>query len=140
MPGVCRRSRSRPGADVFEPAREASRGWHWPLRPSLHTTTSMPARALETTRPRVLWVPQHMPITQRTPMTDDITSLQEQLAAHRRTLAVYLRQLANLGVEHAPPSVHNGIVEARREIARLKAALRDAGVAVVDGVRQRFGI
>jgi Tfp pilus assembly protein PilF len=74
--------------------------------------------------------------TQRTPMTDadNTTSLQEQLAAHRRTLAVLLRQLANLGADHAPPGVHNGIAEAHREIARLKAALRAVGVAVEDQV------
>jgi hypothetical protein len=70
--------------------------------------------ALETTRPRVLCYAQHPPTTQYTPMTnaDDTTSLQEQLAAHRRTLAVYLRQLASLGADHAPPGVHNGIAEA----------------------------
>jgi hypothetical protein len=63
---------------------------------------------------------------------DDIKSLQEQLAAHRATLAVLLRQRADLGADHAPPGVHNGITQARAEIARLKAALRDAGVAVED--------
>jgi ribosomal protein L29 len=56
------------------------------------------------------------------------TSLQEQLAAHRRTLAVLRRQLANLGADHSPPGVVGGIAEARREIARLKAALRAAGL------------
>src|SRR5262245_24289628 len=82
----------------------------------------------------VLCYPQHPPPTQRTPMTDadDITSLQELLAAQRRTLAVYRHQLANLGADHAPPGVHNGIVDARAEIARLKAALRDLGAAVED--------
>ena len=63
---------------------------------------------------------------------DDITSLQAQLAAHRRTLVLLLRQLANLGADHAPPGVHNGIAQARAAIARLKAALRAAGVAVED--------
>jgi tetratricopeptide (TPR) repeat protein len=66
--------------------------------------------------------------------TDNTTSLKDQLAAHRRTLAVYLRQLANLGADHAPPGVHNGIDKARAEIARLKAALRAAGVAVEDEI------
>jgi hypothetical protein len=65
---------------------------------------------------------------------DHITSLQDLLAAQRRTLAVLLRQLANLGADHAPPGVHNGIAEARSEIARLKIALRDAGVEVEDQV------
>jgi formylglycine-generating enzyme required for sulfatase activity len=75
-------------------------------------------------------------MTQRTPMTDadNTTYLQELLAAHRRTLAVLLRQLANLGADYAPPGVHNGIAEARAEIARLKTALRAAGVAVEDQV------
>jgi tetratricopeptide (TPR) repeat protein len=65
---------------------------------------------------------------------DDINNLQQQLAAHRHTLAVYLRQLASLGADHAPPRVHNGITEARAEIARLKVALRDVGVVVQDQV------
>jgi tetratricopeptide (TPR) repeat protein len=63
---------------------------------------------------------------------DDTTNLQEQLAAHRATLAVYLRQLANLGADYSPPGVHNGIAEARAAIARLKAALRVAGVVIDD--------
>ena len=58
---------------------------------------------------------------------DDTASLQEQLAAHRRTLAILLRQLANLGADHAPPGVHNGIAEARAAIARLKADLCTRG-------------
>jgi hypothetical protein len=62
----------------------------------------------------------------------DMTSLQEQLAAHRRTLAVYLRQLANLGANNAPLGIHNGIAEARAQIVHLKAQLRAAGVAVDD--------
>lgn len=66
-------------------------------------------------------------------MTDNpTTSLLQQLAAHRATLAILLRQLASLGADYAPPGVHNGIVEARAQIARLKAALRDAGAAVED--------
>jgi hypothetical protein len=67
-------------------------------------------------------------------MTDaeEITSLQEQLAAHRATLAVLLRQLASLGSDYAPPGVHHGIAEARAAIERLKAALRAAGLAVDD--------
>jgi hypothetical protein len=46
--------------------------------------------------------------------TDDTQSLSDQRAAHRMTLAVYLRQRASLGAAHA------------------RAALHDAGVAVVD--------
>ena len=65
---------------------------------------------------------------------DDTTSLQDLLAAHRRTLAVLLRQVAIHGTANAPPAQISSIAEARREIARLKAALRDAGVAVEDQV------
>ncbi|MBK9942479.1 MAG: hypothetical protein IPP13_12780 [Kouleothrix sp.] len=54
------------------------------------------------------------------------------LAAHRRTLAVYLRQLATLGSAYAPPSVPNGMREARAGIRQAKAALRGWGVAVED--------
>ena len=63
---------------------------------------------------------------------DDTTNLKDQIAAHRRTLAILLRQLANLGADYAPPGVHNGIAEARAAIARLKAVLRAQGVAVDD--------
>jgi hypothetical protein len=63
---------------------------------------------------------------------DKTTSLQEQLAAHRATLTVYLRQLASLGADHAPPGLHNGINDARAGIAHCKTALRAAGVVVDD--------
>jgi hypothetical protein len=63
---------------------------------------------------------------------DDITSLQKQLAAHRATLVVLLRQVATHTEAYAPPAQISGIAEARREIARLKAALRAAGVVVED--------
>src|SRR5690242_10493346 len=63
---------------------------------------------------------------------EEVDQLQQQLAMHRRTLAVYLRQLANLGADYAPPGVHNGIADARAEIARLKVDLRNKGVAVDD--------
>jgi len=53
------------------------------------------------------------------------------LAAHRRTLAVYLRQQAELGML-APPGVVNGIAETRAEIQRIKGALREGGVPVED--------
>ena len=58
---------------------------------------------------------------------EDLANQQELLAAHRRTLAVYLRQQAQLGVL-APPSVVNGIAETRAQIGRLAAA---AGVKSV---------
>jgi hypothetical protein len=79
---------------------------------------------------------QHPPTTQRTPMTDadDINSLQEQLTTHRERLAVLLRQVATHTEAYAPPAQISGIAEARREIARLKAALRDAGDVVEEQV------
>jgi hypothetical protein len=93
---------------------------------------------LEPTHPRVLCYLQHPPTTQRTPMTDadNTTSLQEQLAAHRATLAHLLTQRAYFDAGLVPSHVAHGIVEARREIARLKAGLRAAGVAVEDPGRR----
>jgi tetratricopeptide (TPR) repeat protein len=95
-------------------------------------------RSLATIPHRVLCCAQHPPPTQRTPMTvaDDTTSLQEQLAAHRERLATLLRQVAVHGADHAPPARTGDLLvalaEARREIARLKAALGAVGVAVED--------
>src|SRR5262245_53837856 len=63
---------------------------------------------------------------------DDITSLQELLATHRQRLAILLRQVAIHGSAYAPPAQISDIAEARAEIARLKAALRAAGVVVDD--------
>jgi tetratricopeptide (TPR) repeat protein len=63
---------------------------------------------------------------------DDTTSLQEQLATHRRTLAHPLTQRAYFDAGLVPSHVAHSIDEARSEIARLKAALRDAGVVVED--------
>lgn len=63
---------------------------------------------------------------------EEITRLHEQLAAHRATLAVLLRQLASLGTDYAPPGVHNGITQARATIAQLKAQLRAAGITAED--------
>jgi hypothetical protein len=63
---------------------------------------------------------------------DDIANQQQLLAQHRRTLAIYLHQLANLGANYAPPAVHNGIREARAAIQRIKVWLRDQGEDVDD--------
>ena len=54
------------------------------------------------------------------------------LQQHRQTLAIYLRQLASLGANHAPPVVHNGIAEARAAIAAIKAWLREQGEHIDD--------
>ena len=59
-------------------------------------------------------------------------SLLVQLAEQRRTLAVLLRQRANLGSDHAPPGVHHGIEDARAEIDRLKRLLGESAIAVDD--------
>jgi hypothetical protein len=61
-----------------------------------------------------------------------IDDQRELLAAHRRTLAVYLKQQAALGSAYAPPGVANGIREAREGIGRAKASLRAWGVDVAD--------
>ncbi len=66
------------------------------------------------------------------PFQEDIEVQRELLAAHRRTLSIYLRQLASSGFVHAPPTVLNGIQEARGNIARIKTVLRDWGVEVED--------
>ena len=61
---------------------------------------------------------------------EDVDNQLELLDAHRRTLAIYLKQRAQLGSAHAPPGVENGIHEARAAIRRIKAVLRGWGVAV----------
>src|SRR5690349_16574874 len=66
------------------------------------------------------------------PHPETVENWRVLLAAQRRTLAVYLQQLANLGSDYAPPGVHNGAAEARAAIAQLKADLRAAGAAVED--------
>jgi Tfp pilus assembly protein PilF len=65
---------------------------------------------------------------------DDTTNLKAQLAAHRRTLAILLRQVATHTEAYAPPAQLSGIDKARAVIAHLKAALRAAGVAVEDEI------
>jgi hypothetical protein len=54
------------------------------------------------------------------------------LVAHRRTLTIYLKQLATHSSANAPPSVEQGIREARAAIGQAKTALRKWGVAVDD--------
>lgn len=61
-----------------------------------------------------------------------IAEQQQLLAAHRATLAVYVRQQATLGSAYTPPGVVNGIAEARAAIRQAKVALRGWGVAVED--------
>jgi hypothetical protein len=61
----------------------------------------------------------------------EIQQLQRELAAYRALLAV-LDQRAKLGASYAPPGVYTDMAADRADIARLKAALRDAGVVVED--------
>lgn len=62
----------------------------------------------------------------------DIEEERQQLQAHRGTLAISLRQLAQLGEAFAPPGVFHNIRTAREGIARCKATLRGWGVLVTD--------
>ena len=67
------------------------------------------------------------------PDQETILQQQELLAAHRRTLAALLQQLALLGgVAYVSPGTLNGIKESRAGIARIKAILRESGVQVAD--------
>jgi hypothetical protein len=63
---------------------------------------------------------------------DEIIAQQQLLAAHRRTLAIYLQQQAELGRAYSPPSLINGIAEARSNIRQIKQRLRDVGVVIAD--------
>ena len=63
---------------------------------------------------------------------EQIDDQHDLLASHRRTLAIYLKQQAQLGSAYAPPGVANGIREARQAIKRVKATLRGWGQAVDD--------
>jgi hypothetical protein len=65
------------------------------------------------------------------PTQEEIQEQQSLLAAHRRTLAEYLRQRAQMSVL-TPPGVAHGIDEARKQIGHTKEALRQWGVAVDD--------
>jgi hypothetical protein len=64
---------------------------------------------------------------------EEITQQQELLAAYRRTLAVYLRQQAEIGHAYSPPGLISGIGDSREHIRRIKENLRASGVQVSDG-------
>ena len=60
-------------------------------------------------------------------------NLGDLIAAHRHTLAHLIKQAAQYGGEvYAPPQTVNGIAEARAEIARIKAVLREGRAKVED--------
>jgi hypothetical protein len=61
---------------------------------------------------------------------EEIEEQLQLLATHRRTLAIYLQQQAQLGQVYSPPSLIHGIDEARSQIQRIKDSLRTAGVDV----------
>jgi signal peptidase I len=64
---------------------------------------------------------------------DEVAEQQRLLETYRRTLAIYLRQRAELGGDaYCPPAVLNGIDEARQNVARIKMLLRDARIDVAD--------
>jgi len=52
-------------------------------------------------------------------------------------LALYIEQQAKIGSAFIPPSLSNGIFEARENIQRIKQALRDWGIAVADHPNDR---
>jgi hypothetical protein len=61
---------------------------------------------------------------------EEIAEQQQLLATYRRTLAIYLKQRAEIGHAYSPPAVINGIDDTRSHIRRIKATLSAAGVAV----------
>jgi len=64
---------------------------------------------------------------------EEIDNQQRLLAAHRRTLIHVMEQAAAYGGEvFAPPQTVSGIADARTNISRIKAYLRENGIAVED--------
>src|SRR5689334_7867763 len=64
---------------------------------------------------------------------DTINQQLTLLATHRRTLEHLVQQAAQYGGEvFAPSQTANGIAEARAEVRRIKAALREGGVHIED--------
>ena len=61
---------------------------------------------------------------------EQIEEQQNLLAIHRRNLALYLEQRAQLGQAFIPPGIANGIYAERQEIRRIKEILRDWDVRV----------
>lgn len=55
---------------------------------------------------------------------EEIGSQRQLLDAHRKTLTIYLVQQAKLGTMYTPPSIENGIREARANISLIKSILR----------------
>jgi hypothetical protein len=68
---------------------------------------------------------------------EDIVQQETLLATYRRSLALYLEQLAQQGGAYATPALLNGITEARENIRRIKTGLRKRGVKVEDFVNDQ---
>src|SRR5438552_2676411 len=66
------------------------------------------------------------------PSQEDRDNQRELLATHRRNLALYLKQQAELGTANIPPSIANGIREAPDNIRYIKGTLRSWGITVED--------
>lgn len=66
------------------------------------------------------------------PTQEDIAHQQELLAAHRRTLAQYLKQQALISELFTPPAIAHGIDEARESIRRVKGTLQAWDVPIED--------
>jgi hypothetical protein len=71
-------------------------------------------------------------MVQRMPDHEAIANQLELLAAHRRTLAQYLKQQALISELFTPPAIAHGIEEARANITRVKNTLREWGVSIED--------
>ena len=64
---------------------------------------------------------------------DEVAEQEQLLYTYRHTLAIYLRQAAEMGgMAYSPPALLNGVDEAQRNIARIKGILRSAGVDVAE--------
>jgi hypothetical protein len=63
---------------------------------------------------------------------EEIDEQQQLLATHRRTLAIYLQQQAQIGQAYSPPALINGIDETRQHIKRIKETLKVSGTVVPD--------
>jgi hypothetical protein len=66
------------------------------------------------------------------PTQEDIAHQQELLAAHRRTLAQYLKQQALISELFTPPAIAHGIDEARANIRRVKSTLHAWDIPIED--------
>lgn len=64
--------------------------------------------------------------------TEDVAQQQKLLATYRRTLALYLEQLAQQGKAFATPGLLSNIIEAQDNIRYLKMRLRNQGIEVED--------